>query len=116
MASLTLRLFGSFRLVVQDKEVSGLSRASQRLAALLVLKQGTPLGRDWLAGTFWPEATQERALFYLRRSLTELRKAFGSQQHRLVSLPHSLLQLDLSGVVCDLIIFDTLIRQTGEEA
>jgi predicted ATPase/DNA-binding SARP family transcriptional activator len=93
---------------VQGKEVASLSRAAQGLMALLALRRNVPLSRLRLAGLLWPDAAQARALFYLRRCLTELRSALGTERDRLITLPQGLLRLDIAGATCDLLAFDDL--------
>ena len=53
------------------------------LLALLVLKHDRELSRDTLAAAFWPDSDPDRALLYLRRSLTNLRHALGPEAARL---------------------------------
>lgn len=108
--SLLLRLFGACSLCVEGKEVTGLSRPVKWLLALLAVHHNTPLSREWLAATLWPEATHERSAFYLRRSLMQLRTALGSQQHRLCAPPRAAVRLDLSHAFCDLVLFDRLVE------
>src|SRR5262249_10161198 len=54
----------------------------------------------------WPDADEANALFYLRRTLTELRRALGSEAVCLLSPTSRTLRLDLSGADCDLAAFD----------
>src|SRR5262245_4713070 len=47
--------------------------------------------RSWLAGTLWPDSSEEQAPSSLRRSLTDLRRAVGPEAGRLGSpTPHRL--------------------------
>lgn len=107
---LSLPLFGTFALSVQEEPVSDIPRAARWLLTLLVLYPQTPLTREWLAETLWPENTQERASFYLRRTLTELRAALGAERRRLFSPSRTTLQFDPTGVWCDLLLFDTFLQ------
>lgn len=75
------------------------------MLALLVLRRGQAVERDWIAETLWCDADRTNALFYLRRSLTELRKMLGDEAHRLKSPSPHTLQFDISGIECDLIAF-----------
>ena len=45
-------------------------------------------------------------MFYLRRALTNLRRALGTEENRLQSIPPHGLMLDMTGAVCDLAAFD----------
>src|SRR5438105_2816175 len=69
---LSLRLFGSFDLQIQETSVVSCSRPVQALLTLLVLRNDRVVDRAWLSETLWPDAAPDRARFYLRRSLTEL--------------------------------------------
>jgi len=56
---LTLRLFGPFEVRVNGTPLPRLrSRRGLWLFALLALRQGSEVERDWLAGTLWPESTE----------------------------------------------------------
>ena len=72
--TLEIRLLGGFSLKIQGEAVSGLSRPAQRLLALLVLRSPTLLAREWLSEALWPESAPKLSAFYLRRSLSELRR------------------------------------------
>src|SRR5262249_25834589 len=75
---LVLRLFGPFELRLHRHPVSCLrSRKGQWLLALLVLRHGRDVERDWLAGTLWPDSPEAAARANLRSSLKELRCALG---------------------------------------
>src|SRR5438876_870693 len=75
---LVIRLFGSFEAHVHGRPLPRLrTRKGQWLLALLVLRPGEELERDWLAGCLWPESPQARALANLRSSLQDLRRALG---------------------------------------
>src|SRR5438105_3528764 len=82
--ALVIALFGPFDIRLGDQPLPQLrARKSQSLLALLVLQHRRQVERSWLAGTLWPDASQSQALFYLRRSLTELRHALGPEARRL---------------------------------
>src|SRR5687768_16383828 len=98
---LSIRLLGGFDVWVDGRPLPRLRSRSERwLLALLVLRHDRDTDRAWLAETRWPESAPERALFYLRRGLAELRRALGSQAHRLRSPAPRALRLDLSGAFC----------------
>ena len=66
----SLRLFGPFAVEVAGQPMPRLrSRKGHWILALLALRAGTPVERDWLAGVLWPENEEEKALYSLRRSL-----------------------------------------------
>ncbi|MFI2346434.1 BTAD domain-containing putative transcriptional regulator [Streptomyces sp. NPDC019443] len=67
----TLRLLGRFRLEYGG-EVADVSAGGQRLLAYLGLRQHAT--RSVLAGTLWPEATEQHALGSLRTTLWKLHR------------------------------------------
>jgi len=79
---LTLHLFGSFTIRVNGAPLPHVrSRKEQWLLALLALRAGCPVDRDWLASALWPDSPDPLA--NLRKSLTHLRQALGDQACRL---------------------------------
>jgi predicted ATPase/class 3 adenylate cyclase len=74
--------------------------------ALLALRGGAPVDRDWLAALLWPDRMRTQAL---RNCLAELRRALGPECHRLRSLTPRTLSLDLSGAWVDVRAFDAVI-------
>jgi predicted ATPase/DNA-binding SARP family transcriptional activator len=110
--SFSLALFGPFEVRVQGMPLPRLhSRKVTWLLALLALRQGKPVERDWLVGTLWPDSIESQALAYLRQSLTELRGALSTEAARLQSPTRHTLALDLSGATVDLLTFDTAVQQ-----
>src|SRR3954471_24487664 len=85
-ACLGLRFFGGFE---AHRGSTPLPRTRTRkevwLLALLTWRHGQATERSWLAGTLWPEASEERALAYLRSSLYDLRRVLGPDASRLSS-------------------------------
>src|SRR6185503_4983020 len=77
---LQIRLLGQFDIRMEGKRVSIPSRAGQSLLAYLALTAGTPHRREKLAGTFWPDTTDENARKNLRQELWRIRKAISTQQ------------------------------------
>jgi len=108
--SLAIRLFGPLDVRVNDRPLRPLrSRKGQGLLALLILRRDREVRRDWLAGTLWPESSQEQALANLRRTLTDLRRALGPAAGRLRSTTPSTLSLDLAGADVDVVAFDEAV-------
>jgi predicted ATPase/DNA-binding SARP family transcriptional activator/Tfp pilus assembly protein PilF len=115
-AGLSLRLFGPFDVRLDGKPLPSFrTRKGQWLLALLALRGGKAVDRSWLAATLWPDAEESRALFYLRRELSDVRRALGSQAQRIQSPSPQMLVLDLDGVDVDVLTFDEGIRDGGEE-
>src|SRR5262249_40273390 len=87
------------------------------LLALLALRHGHPVDRDWLAGVFWSESDEPRALGNLRKSLTDLNRALGHREAARISKPTSrTLLLSLSGADVDLIQFDAAIARGDRDS
>ncbi|MDR3687876.1 MAG: BTAD domain-containing putative transcriptional regulator [Fimbriimonas sp.] len=115
-APLSIRLFGPIEIQVQGDPLPRLrSRKGLWLLALLTLKKGQPVERNWLAGALWPDSSQSQALAYLRHCLTELRHALGPEAARLQSPTHQTLCLRLEGANVDVLTFDASI-QLGDPA
>src|SRR6185503_12266421 len=75
---LQIRLLGQFDVRLDGKRVVIPTRAAQSLLAYLVLTAGTPHRREKLAGTLWPETSDESARKNLRQELWRIRKAIPS--------------------------------------
>jgi len=90
------------------------TRKGQWLLALLVLKRASPVDRAWLAGTLWPDTTEENAFISLRKSLNDMRHALGVAAYRLHAPTPRTLAFDLSNTYCDLIAFDAALAQPYE--
>jgi DNA-binding SARP family transcriptional activator len=72
---LQIRLLGQFDVRLDGKRVMISSRAGQSLFAYLTLTAGTAHRREKLAGTIWPESSEENARKNLRQELWRIRKA-----------------------------------------
>jgi len=109
---LRLRLFAPFEATVQGRPLPPLhSRRSQWLLALLTLRPGQEVARDWLAGTLWPDSREAPVLANLRQSLTDLRRALGTEAWRIQSPTRQTLRLDLAGADVDVLAFDRAARE-----
>ena len=109
---LRVRLFGAFEAWVEGEPLPRLrSRKGQWLLALLALRAGYPVERAWLAGTLWPETTEENALVSLRQTLTDLRRALGGEGARITSPTTRTLAFDAPGAFVDALAFDAALRQ-----
>jgi predicted ATPase/DNA-binding SARP family transcriptional activator len=112
MAPLTITLFGPLSVLVQDQPMTHLrSRKALWILALLVLRHGRSVEREWLAGILWPDVDQTQAFANLRPALSELRKALGSEGARLQSPSRNSLLLDLAGAEIDTLRFDADIAR-----
>ena len=111
-ASLEIALFGTFLVHIDDVPLPPVrSRKVQWLLALLVLRHGREVERAWLAATLWPDSLESQALFNLRQTLQNLRRAMGPAEYRLHSPNSRTLALNLEGANVDLIAFDAAIAQ-----
>jgi predicted ATPase/DNA-binding SARP family transcriptional activator/uncharacterized protein HemY len=108
-AGLTLRFLGNFGVWVGQEPLPKLrSRQGVRLLALLALRASRTVERAYLAETLWPKNTTDAGLALLRRSLTDLRGALGTESPRLQSPTKHTLRLDLSqGVFFDCVVFES---------
>lgn len=81
-----LSLLGRFEVIARAESLD-LPNPSQRLLALLALENGYPLPRSHVAGTLWPEASEQAARSNLRSALWKL----GPQRDSLIAATtHSL--------------------------
>ncbi|MBC7806751.1 MAG: hypothetical protein H7145_11425 [Akkermansiaceae bacterium] len=107
---LSIALFGPMTVRVDGEPLPPVrSRKILYLLALLTLRHGRPVEREWLAGTLWPDADQSQAFANLRPALSQLRSALGSASSRLVAPSRHTLQLDLSNAQVDVLTFDAAI-------
>jgi predicted ATPase/DNA-binding SARP family transcriptional activator len=99
-----IRLFGGFDVRIQGEAMPLLrSRREQWLFALLALRHRQDTARDWLATTLWPDAEESQALFYLRKSLSNLRTALGAETARLLSPSPRTVRLNLADAFADFV-------------
>src|SRR5262249_24407888 len=98
-ASLVLRLFGPSEIRLNGNPLPRLrSRKERWLLALLALRHGAEVDRQWLAGMLWPESISSQTL---RNTLADLRRALGPEAARLRSPTPRTLSLDLAGADVD---------------
>lgn len=71
---LTIKLLGQFEIRAKGELLVLPTRASQTLAAWLLLKPGITHRREHIAGTIWPDSTEKNARGNLRHALWELRQ------------------------------------------
>jgi len=85
------------------------SRKALWLLALLTMRGGRPVEREWLAGTLWPDTDQDRSLTNLRSVLSDLRVALGTEGERLRSPSRHTLSMDIIDADVDVIAFGKAI-------
>ncbi len=116
-AALTIRLFGPFDLCLHGEPVAPLrSRKGQWLLALLVLRHGREVRREWLAETLWPDSFGEEAFASLRQSLRDLRVKLGAEAWRVESPTNRTLRFAVAGADIDLLRFDAAVADGRPEA
>ncbi|MCW3060812.1 MAG: hypothetical protein JWQ02_2633 [Capsulimonas sp.] len=118
----TLRLFGKFEATQGGVPLPGLHlREGERLLAYLTLHAGEPVASRDLAMKFWPAEAQgsldgQGDFPSVRQALRSLRQALGPDAERLTRPSRAAVQLDLTGVECDMLAFDRLVRIDGDAA
>jgi predicted ATPase/DNA-binding SARP family transcriptional activator len=111
-SGLELRLFGPMEVRVGSLPLPHLrSRRGLWLLALLALRGGRDVDRDWVAGTLWPDSDESHARRSLRQSLHDLRIALGPQAWRLTSDEPRSLRLELGGAFVDVLEFDAALER-----
>lgn len=114
---LIIRLFGPLSVKVHGEPIPRVrTRSVEWLLAVLALRHGRAVDRNWLAGTLWPDSEESRALHNLRDILVHLRKALGPERARIQSPTWDTLTLDLEDAELDVSRFDLDIRSTDEKA
>ncbi len=115
-APLAIRLFGPFDARVHGQPLPRLrSRKGAWLLALLALRAGRTVQRSWLAGTLWPDSEEGDALYSLRRSLTDLRAALGSEAVRIEAPTPQTLRFNAEGCWIDALAFDEGLGARDDE-
>lgn len=114
----TVHLLGPFDVRLSDGERLGPLRThkGEWLLALLALRAGRPVARDWIAGMLWENSRDSAALYNLRRCLTDMRSAMGADAWRLKAHTSRNIALDLTESLVDVQEFDAAIAQGDPEA
>ena len=119
---LILSLFGRFEALRGETPLSSLHlRDGERLLAYLALHTGEAVASQEIVKLFWPSEAQrdpgEQGNYpSLRQALFILRQALGPDAFRLTRPHRAAVMLNLEGVETDVLIFDKLARQEGDEA
>jgi DNA-binding SARP family transcriptional activator len=115
MPLLKMRWLGASDVAVHGEPLPPLRyRKDLWLLAYLCLRHDRPVTRQEVSALFWPDSEESQALYSLRRSLSNLRRALGPEAHRLLTPTPSTLRLDLSGADCDLLAFDAAVARGGD--
>jgi len=110
--SFRVRLFGPIEVLVDGQTLPRLrSRKALWLLALLILRGGRPVQREWLATILWPDADQAAGLANLRTNLSELRSALGAEGKRLQTTDRHTISLEILDADIDVTQFDQAIKR-----
>src|ERR1044071_8975000 len=75
---LEIKLLGPFDVKIGSRPLPHLrTRKGQHLLAMLAIRAGREIQREWLAACLWPESDLENGYYNLRRTLANLRTAMG---------------------------------------
>ena len=107
---ISVRLFGPFSCMANDALLPPLrSRRGYLLLASLILRGGRTVSRETLMASLWPESDTKNGQENLRRTLTDLRRALGTEAYRIVSDGHQSVRFVLDDAVfADVLRFDAL--------
>ncbi len=112
---LSIRLFGP---ISAERGGVPLDRTRTRkelwLLAILAIRAGKPVDRDWLAGTLWPEAMEEACLANLRRSLKDLRRVLGPDAARITAPSARTVSFNADNAFVDVLEFDAAASRADE--
>src|SRR5262249_55036445 len=115
-AGLVLRLFGPMEVRVGGQPLRRLhSHKGLWLLALLALRAGRDVERDWLTGVLWLDSDASRGRRNLRQSLSDLRLALGGEGGRLAVEGTRTLRFEVAGVFVDALAFDAALAR-GDRA
>src|SRR4051794_31639910 len=101
MSHLTLSLLGHPRIEIDSTAVTVDTRKAVALVAYLAIT-GQRQSRDTIAGLLWPDYSQANARAALRRTLSTLNKALGSEH---LVIERESLGLDPEKLVVDVQLF-----------
>lgn len=116
-SGLSIHLFGALQIEAGGVSFAGrLAKKERWLLALLALRPGQAVTREYLAGLLWPDTSEEQALYYLRRSLSVLRSVLGAEGDHIEVIKPRSLQLDLTSVFVDVQEFERLLAEPQGKA
>ena len=72
-----VHLLGGFSVVIDGAAVALPARKTEALLAVLALRPGVALAREWLAGLFWPDVAESQSRTSLRQAVSHLRRCLG---------------------------------------
>lgn len=109
---LYLKLLGGFELWYQDEVVTGLGgHKAQALLAYLFLFRSSPVSRQRLAFTLWPDVSEQHAYGSMRKTLHSLRSRVPQLDRFVTSDRHSIHWLPEAPISVDVATFESLIAR-----
>ncbi len=109
---LRICLFGQVEVIVDGQPMPRLrSRKGEWLLALLALRHGREVTRDFLIAALWPDSEEGAASASLRQSLMDLRRALGPHASRVESTTLRTLRLQATADEVDVIAFDEAVAR-----
>lgn len=73
-----ISLVGPLKVVASGAELSLPTRKTEALLAVLALRPGVAVGREWLSALLWPDTREAQARTSLRQAVGHLRRALGN--------------------------------------
>src|SRR5262245_37096715 len=114
---LEIRLFGPMEVRLGSRPLPRLrSRKGLWLLALLALRAGRRVERDWLAAVLWPECDAAHGRRSLRQTLFDLRGGLGPEAARVESEGLRAVRLELAGAWVDALAFDAALARGEPES
>ena len=112
---LELRLLGPFDARLRGNPLPPPRSQKERwLLAILALRPGRPVEREWLAGKLWPDSPSSKAAYNLRRALSDLRTALGDDERAIETPTAHTVRLRPDGVLVDAALFDEAIQKRND--
>jgi predicted ATPase/DNA-binding SARP family transcriptional activator len=99
MSRLKLSFLGTFQASLDERALTSFeSNKARALLAYLAVEAERPHSRQALAALLWPDWTQQKALYYLRNTLSDLRRMLGDRQATspFLLVSHDTLQFNLA--------------------
>ena len=93
-----ITLLGGLGALVDGAHVAIPARKTEALLAVLALRPGVALGREWLAALLWPDVAEAQARTSLRQAVSHLRRGLGEAA---IVATSDRLHLDPSAVAVD---------------
>jgi len=113
---LEICLFGPLHVRFEGQSLTLRSGKAASILALLLLRCGREVKREWLADMLWEDGASAGGLANLRQRLGDLRKALGPASGRLAAPSSRTLRFDAEENEVDLLQFDRLVERSDVES